>query len=498
MGLMSFRIRCLLLPPLGALGITAFAPLEWWPLWPVCLALALFMLREQRPRAVLLGGWLFGLGHFIAGLYWTVISTHVYGGAPAWLGVSLCLLLSAFLALYPALVFAGLQRLVGLQSRWMLLALPAAWVLSELLRGWVFSGFPWFSAGYALTDMAMARLAAIGGVFSLSAALGLWAAGLLQLLLRRPPPMPVLTMSLPVLAALLPPPSAWTDEAGQPLQATLVQGSVEQHLKWLPEMRQLTLDRYWQMSEAALPADLLVWPEVAITLPYDRVRDSYLAALQATLSAQHATALVGITVREDGLPYNSVIAVGASQGRYDKRHLVPFGEYFPIPDWLRPIMDVLGTPYSDLGFGAAQQRRIQVRDQALSISICFEDVFGEEIALDAAGTGLLVNMTNDAWFADSTAPHQHLQIARMRAIETGRPLLRSANTGISAHVDADGQIVARTAQFEPALLPASVQPRSGLTPYMRWRNAPLWLLCAAVLLMLVLMQIHKRQRTSNV
>ena len=484
---MNSTLRYAALPLLGASAIAAFAPLGWWPLWPLALALALRLSVELPPLRAALAGWLFGLGHFITGLYWTVISTHVYGGAPAWLGVMLCGVLSAFLALYPALVFGGLQRLVGLRSHWMLLALPAAWVFAELVRGWFFSGFPWFSAGYALTDTALARLAAVTGVFGLSAALCLWAAILLLLFVRgRPPALPVALTSLPVLAALLPVPSAWTTAVDQPLRAVLVQGSVEQHLKWRPEMRHPTLDRYWQMSEAALPADLLVWPEVAITYSYDQVRDSYLRALDERLKGEGASALVGITVREHGLPYNSVIAVGAVQGRYDKRHLVPFGEYFPIPDGLRPIMDVLGTPYSDLGFGAAEQTPIRVQDQRLSISICFEDVFGDEVARDAREASVLVNMTNDAWFADSTAPHQHLQIARMRAIETGRPLLRTANTGISAVISADGEIESRTAQFEPALLPAVITPRIGQTPYMRVFNQPLWWACTLILLGLVI------------
>lgn len=488
--------RNLLLPLSGALAIGAFAPLGWWPLWPLALALALRLAGDLPPLRAALAGWLFGLGHFATGLYWTVISTHVYGGAPAWLGVMLCATLSAFLALYPALVFGGLQRLVGLRSGWMLLALPAAWVFSELVRGWFFSGFPWFSAGYALTGTPLDPLAAITGVFGLSAALCLWAAILLILFVRgRPPALPVALTSLPVLAALLPQPSNWTTPVDQPVHAVLVQGSVEQHLKWRPEMRQVTLERYWQMSEAALPADLLVWPEVAITYSYDQVRDSYLSALDERLGREGASALVGITVREHGLPYNSVIAVGEAHGRYDKRHLVPFGEYFPIPDWLRPIMDVLGTPYSDLGFGALEQTPIHVQDQRLSISICFEDVFGDEVALDARDAGLLVNMTNDAWFADSTAPHQHLQIARMRAIETGRPLLRTANTGISAFIDADGRIQHRSAQFEPALLRAVVTPRTGQTPYMRVLNQPLWWISSLILLVFALRAWHQGART---
>ena len=485
--MMSAAARNLAALLIGALANTAFAPLELWLLWPLALAALLWLIRDCRPRAALLGGWLFGFGHFVAGLYWTVISTHVYGGAPAWLGVSLCLSLSAFLALYPALFAAGLQWLGGIRSPWVLLAAPALWLLSELVRGWFFSGFPWFAGGYVLVGTAFASAAALVGVFGLSAMLLLWAVALLRIIVAAGAQRylaAAISLLLPLLALLLPAPSSWVAASGAPIKVALIQGNVPQEQKWLAHMRAPTLARYREMSLAATDAQLLIWPEVAVTLPYDAVRDSYLFGLGQQLARREATALVGITIREDGLPYNSVVAIGAQQGRYDKRHLVPFGEYFPIPDWLRPIMDVLGTPYSDLGFGAAQQQAISVAGQRLSISICFEDVFGEEIALDARGAGLLVNMTNDAWFADSTAPHQHLQIARMRALETGRPMLRVANTGITALISGDGELLERTAQFQTVTLATTVQAVTGNTPYMRYTNTPLWWGAALVLLML--------------
>lgn len=186
-----------------------------------------------------------------------------------------------------------------------------------------------------------------------------------------------------------------------------------------------------------------------------------------------------------------MLAIGAHGGQYDKRHLVPFGEYFPVPDWVRPVMQAIGTPYGDVGFGAARQPRIRVGGLALSLSICFEDVFGQEVAADARDAGLLVNLTNDAWFADSVAPHQHFQIARLRAVETGRPLLRVANTGISAHVDAAGRVLRRTAQFQTVTLASRVQPRIGATPYMRWRDLPLWI---ATVLLLAGLSLHRRLR----
>lgn len=466
-------LRAALAAALGALATLAFAPFDWWPLWPAALAAALF-LAGDRPRRAALVGLCFGVGQFAAGLYWVVISTHVHGGAPLWLGLALWWLLAAYLALYPAIVF-GLGARLGLTCGTVagVIGLAALWTLAELLRGMLFTGFGWLAAGYALLGTPLDRLAAVLGVHGLTAVMALWAAGL-HAAARQP--RTLLVALLPLAAALLPAPSSWTRPAADALDAVVIQGSVPQHEKWRPEQRLPTWQRYRDLTLAALPADLIVWPEVALTVPLEDAGPRWLAPLGARLAREGATALVGISRHEGDLPYNSAVAIGAAQGIYDKRHLVPFGEYFPVPDWVRPIMAQLGTPYGDIGFGAPVQPRIRVRGVPLAISICFEDVFGHEIARDARDAGLLVNLTNDAWFGDSTAPHQHFQIARMRAVETGRELLRAANTGISAHVDADGRVLARTPQFRPATLRARAVPREGMTPYMRWRDAPLWLL----------------------
>ena len=483
--------RALAAAGLGALATLAFEPVALWPLWPLCLAATLWLAARRRPlHAAWIGG-AFGVGQYLAGLYWTVISTHVYGGAPAWLGVLLWCALAVYLSLYAAASFA-LAAWLGWRrgGAGAGAGFVSAWVLAELVRGWFFSGFPWLTAGYALVGTPFDRLAAVGGVFALTALAVGWA-WLLRCLPDRPlPALAGLLLSVALLA--LPAPSRWTQPQGEPLDVAMIQGNVAQDEKWLPSMREPTWQRYRDMSRAALPADLLVWPEVALTVPLAVSGPRWLQPLGAELAAQGSSALVGVMRFEGQLPYNSVVAIGASSGRYDKRHLVPFGEYFPVPDWVRPIMEAVGTPYGDVGFGRAGQPRITVAGQALALSICFEDAFGSEIARDAREAGLLVNLTNDAWFADSTAPHQHFQIARARAVETGRDMVRVANTGISAHIDADGRVRARSAQFETVTLRARVQPRAGLTPYQRWLDTPLWLGAAAVLLLLSWRSLPRR------
>jgi apolipoprotein N-acyltransferase len=473
------RTRWLLAPLLGALATLGYPPYGQWYLSLLSLALLLALAARATPGRALLLGWLYGLAHFLTGIYWVYISTHVYGGAPAWLGVLLTVALCAYLAAYPALALGIAARLGLFHSAAGWVGVPALWVLLELVRGRViFSGMPWLSLGEVAIDLPLARLAPLAGVHGMSAVLAVTAFALYRLGVEhdgRRRLIAALVLVAPVATALLPKPSTWTEPAGAPVPVALVQSNIRQDEKWLPAMRFEALARHWRLTQQAWPADLVVWPEVALTQPYHQVKDQYLADLGNQALSRNATILVGILMIEPQGPYNSVVAVGAATGRYDKRHLVPFGEYFPIPAFLRPIMDVLETPYSDFAFGAPDQPLLQVGAHKIDTSICFEDVFGDEIRRRAREAAFLVNMTNDAWFADSSAPHQHLAFSRLRAMENGRWMLRAANTGISALIDADGTIVQRARQFEMEVLRGNAEPRRGLTPYQRWGDGPLWL-----------------------
>jgi apolipoprotein N-acyltransferase len=375
---------------------------------------------------------------------------------------------------------------------------PALWVLLELVRGWFYSGFPWLSLGEVAVDTPVSRLAPLLGVPGLSAVLVAAAYALFRLGMEhhaRGRVVAAVVLAAPVLTALLPAPSSWTAPAGAPQAVALVQSNIRQDEKWLPEMRYEALVRHWRLTQQAWPAELVIWPEVALTQPYHQVRDGYLADLSRQAAERDATLLLGILVFEGDKHFNSIVTVGSNTGRYDKRHLVPFGEYFPIPAFLRPVMDVLDTPYSDFDFGAEDQPLLAANGHRIEASICFEDVFGSEIGARARDAAYLVNVTNDAWFADSSAPHQHLAFSRLRAMETGRWFLRSANTGISALISPDGEVVKRTPQFEQAVLRGEVEPRAGVTPYQRWGNAPAWLGSALLLLAVALWQRNRGQTT---
>jgi apolipoprotein N-acyltransferase len=492
------RTRWFFAPLLGGLATLGFAPYGQWYLSVLALALLMALAARAAPLRAAALGWLFGVAHFASGIYWVYISTHVYGGAPAWLAVLLLAALSGYLALYPALAMGLAVRLGLLRGPAGWVGVPALWVLLELVRGWFYSGFPWLSIGELAVDTPVSRLAPLLGVPGLSAVFLAAAYALFRLGVEhhaRGRAVAGAVLLAPVLTALLPAPSSWTEPAGPPQAVALVQSNIRQDEKWLPEMRYEALVRHWRLTQQAWPAELVIWPEVALTQPYHQVRDGYLADLSRQAAERDATLLLGILVFEGDKHFNSIVTVGASSGRYDKRHLVPFGEYFPIPAFLRPVMDVLETPYSDFDFGADDQPLLALNGHRIEASICFEDVFGSEIGARAREAAYLVNVTNDAWFADSSAPHQHLAFSRLRAMETGRWFLRSANTGISALINPDGEVVQRTPQFQQAVLRGEVEPRAGVTPYQRWGNLPAWLGSALLLLAAALWQRNRGQTT---
>ena len=485
------RLRWPLAPLLGVLATLGYAPYGQWYLSLLALALLLVLAGRTTPLRAAGLGWLFVFTHFATGIYWVYISTHVYGGAPAWLAVLLLAALASYLALYPALAVGLAVRFRLLRSPAGWAGVPALWTLLELIRGWFYSGFPWLSLGELAIDTPMSRLAPMVGVPGLSAVVVLAAYALYRLAIEHTPRARGVAAALlvaPALAVLLPKPSFWTEPDGPPQAVAVVQSDIRQDEKWRPDMRYEALVRHWRLTQQAWPASLVIWPEVALTQPYHQLKDSYLNDLGAQAAARDATLLLGILVFDGDRHYNSVVTVGAASGRYDKRHLVPFGEYFPIPDFLRPIMDVLETPYSDFDFGAEDQGLLKLNGHGIEASICFEDVFGSEIAHRAREAAYLVNVTNDAWFGHSSAPHQHLAFSRLRAMETGRWMLRSANTGISALINPDGDVVQRTRQFEQAVLRGEVEPRRGHTPYQRWGNVPPWIASAVLALAAALWQ----------
>ncbi len=469
----------------GAAFPLAFAPFGWWPLAVLAPAVLFRLLAAPlAPRRAFALGWAFGLGAFGVGVSWVYVSLHDYGGAPAPLAAFLTLVFVAGLALLPGLLGWGVARLAPPGAARALLSLPAAWALLEWVRGWLLTGFPWLLLAHAMTDAPLAGLAPVLGQHGVGLAAA-WLAGLLAWAAgapRRRAAAAAAGLALVLGAGALAARIEWTRPAGEPVAVALVQGNVSQRRKWLPAERARTLALYRELTLAeAGRARLVVWPESAIPAFADQAR-GYLDDLAARLAPAGTALVTGILHRDrrTGVYHNSILAVG-SGGLYHKRHLVPFGEVLPLRGLLGRAANLLNVPYADFTPGPPMQPPLHAGGLRLGATVCYEIAFPALVRSALPEAGVLVNVSNDGWFGGSLAPHQHLQIARLRALETGRPLLRATNTGITAVIDARGRLRARAPQFEVAVARARVAPRAGATPYVRWGDAPALALAGAAL-----------------
>jgi apolipoprotein N-acyltransferase len=471
----------------GAAFNLGFAPYGWWPVALLAPTALFALIRGLPPRRAAWTGAAFGVGLFAFGTYWLYTCLHVFGLVPVWLTLVLQAVFVAAMSLYLAALCYLSNRFwlkPGAVRDW--LVLPALWLLLEWLRGWLLSGFPWLSVGYAMIDSPLAGWAPIFGVYGVT-----WAAVVISAAINVAcmPAMSLAKRALGVAAAAalfvvpLLVPHDWTRAVGAPLAIAAVQGAVPQDQKWQAKNRELTMQRYLRLTGEAWGAQLIIWPEAALPALSTDLQD-YLHALKQQGQAHHADFAIGLVdYRPDSkLYFNGILVLGeAGDGWYYKRHLVPFGEYFPVPAFVRSWLRLMSLPYDDFTAGSRRQPILTAAGQKLGLTICFEDAFGSQQLDTLRQATLLINVTNNAWYGDSTAPHQHLQIARMRALEAGRFEVRAANDGITAVIDPRGRIVARVAQFQEDVLRAQVQPMTGLTPYARFGNYPVVL--AALLLL---------------
>lgn len=462
----------------GALLVVSFAPFGWYLLAPLLLLPLLYGFLVSSPRTAAAYGFWFGAGLFLAGTYWFYISIHVFGQAPLILAIFLLLALVVIMGLYYAAAGWLTARLCDGKAMRLLLVAPSVWVAIEWLRGWFLSGFPWMSLGYGQIDSSLAGIAPVLGVYGLSLAVmfsatAMLVAGIAGQRLRWPLAIAAL---LPWAGGFLLQNIQWTEAAGPAVRTTIVQGGISQDQKWLQKQYQPTLDLYRNTLTENPDSKLIVWPEVAIPSYIDLVED-YIGALQTDLDSQNQSLLFGILERdtESQRVYNSVVLLdGAGRQIYRKRHLVPFGEFFPVPDFVREWMRLMSLPNSDISPGDAVQPLLRTPDgQQLAVAICYEDAYAAEQLYALPDATILINVSNDAWFGDSIAPHQHLEIARMRALEVGRPVVRATNTGISTFISADGALGAAIPQFAAGTLTEDVVPRQGLTPYAKFGNVPI-------------------------
>lgn len=479
----------------GALTMLSFAPVGWYPLALVLVLPVLYVFFHGSPRQAAELGFSFGAGLFLTGTYWLYISIHIFGEVTPALAIVLMLGLVVIMGLYYAATGWLTARLsAGSAWRFVIVA-PAAWVSLEWLRGWFMSGFPWMTIGYSQIDSPLVGFAPVLGIFGVSFALMLSASAALALVVApRQRAALALVAVLPWIGGAALQQIGWTAPAGPALTTTVVQGGVSQDQKWLPEQFNPTIALYRDSLARHRDSDLVVWPEVAIPSVLDLVQP-YVALLEQDAAVFDTTLLFGILERDadSGDVYNSVVALAEGRERqiYRKRHLVPFGEYFPVPDFVREWMRMMNLPYTDITAGADEQPLLIMPDgNALSVAICYEDAYAAEQLYALPQATILINVSNDAWFGDSIAPHQHLQIARMRAVEAGRHVVRATNNGISAFIGPDGALLQAGPQFRYVAMTAEVVPRTGTTPYVAFGNWPL----VSALLVLLAASAWRRKR----
>ncbi|MBI1905804.1 MAG: apolipoprotein N-acyltransferase [Rhodocyclales bacterium] len=463
--------RLLLAAMAGAAGLFAYAPFDVFPAAFISLgALALLLTRETRARGGWWIGFAWGLGAFLAGVSWLYVALNRYGGVPAPLAALAITLLCAYMALFPAMVAAAFVRLRHGGSVRGALLFGGLWVLGEVLRGLLLTGFPWLSVGYSQTPPSpLAGYLPVVGVYGVGGLVAAVAA-LLALVRWRAAAALRLPLGLVlgvVVGGVALGRVAWTAPHGAPLKVALAQTNIEQGLKWRPELLADWLDVNERIADVE-HADVVVLPETALPLLFERLPADYVANLAQRARARNADLILGVFERDQaGRIYNAAISIGAAPTqRYAKQHLVPFGEYSPpLFGWFYKMANI---PMSDQTSGGANQPPLALGGQKIAVNICYEDLFGRELIRSLPEATLMLNMSNLAWYGQSLAQPQHLQIARVRALETGRPMLRATNTGMTALVQPDGQVAAVLPQFERGVLRVDVQGYQGMTPYARW------------------------------
>ncbi|UJF22946.1 apolipoprotein N-acyltransferase [Shewanella sp. OMA3-2] len=495
----------------GASTSLSFAPYNVWLLMPLALAFALWQSQLLAGKYAFRYWLAFGFGTFAIGISWVHVSMATFGGLPLIVSIALMSVLSLYLGLYPALAGYLLNKLITPQDSFSSLRdrriqlfkylglFPALWVLTEWLRGWIMTGFPWLWAGYSQTSGPLSELASIIGALGLSFILALIAGALMLAIQRRLLPL-LGVLTLVISAAIITPQLNPITPSGKSVKVALVQGNIAQSMKWEPGALWPTMLKFMDLSrehfDQQSSIDIVIWPEAAIPAPEAMVEDFLLNSNQVA-NLNNTAIITGIISRQEQNFYNSLIVLGNHNSKqqpngdyqigganeFRKHHLLPIGEFVPFAALLRPLAPLFNLPMSSFQQGDFVQPNLTALGYKVAPAICYEIVFPEQVRANTqTDTDFILTVSNDAWFGASNGPLQHMEIAQMRAIEMGKPLLRATNNGVTAVVDPYGKIVDILPQFVTDVLINDVALYQGETWFKRIGQTPLLTLCWLLLL----------------
>lgn len=480
----------------GGLLPLAFSPLNYYPLAFISLFVLLTQWLQANAKQAFIIGWLFGLGFFGVGVSWVFVSIHRYGNTNIPLAAFITLIFIAFLAVFPAIQGFIINRFCSNKPKMsLLLAFPASWILLEHLRGWLFTGFPWLYLGYSQLSTALSGFAPIIGVYGVSF-LVIFSVSLVALILKPPffsNTKTIIVKSSIILALIVIwtagyylPQIPWTTKGTKVHTVSLVQGNLTPNDKFLlaDPIKTIT-DVYLIPTQQHLTSKFIIWPENSVPLPLP-FSTPFIATINKLAAQNNVALLLGLPVAipgEQGYYYNSLLALGTAHGIYHKKLLVPFGEYLPFDEWLRGLINFFDIPMSNFKINHKPQKPLTMPNSRLLPLICYEVAYPEQVRLALLGqpSDAIVTISEDGWFGNSWGPHQHLDIARMRALENGRYVLRSTTSGISAIIDEKGHILKQSPQFKPYVLSGNFVNFSGTTPWTKYGELPIIAFCFLLL-----------------
>lgn len=482
----------------GAILTLAFAPFSLFPLAILSGAGLLALWLNTSPGRAFWRGWLFGAGLFGTGVYWVFISIHTFGNTSVLLAGFVTCLFIAILALFPATAGYLLNRFFPYTNNTkMLCAFPAIWVIFEWIRSWIFTGFPWLFLGYSQIDSPLKGYAPLFGIYGVTLAVlissGLLVSSVIKFKQTRYKHVAynLLAFAGIWLAGGLLSYIPWTHPVGKPVKVSLIQGNIAQSLKWSDEQILPTLALYQKLTEEHWDSQIIVWPEAAVPIPLEFAAN-YLEKLRLAAEKHNTTIILGVPIRNTKRDafYNAVIAIGKGDGVYTKHRLVPFGEFIPLKRFVGGLFDLLEVPMSDFVPGTKLPKPIMAGNIKIATFICYEIAYPEQVLSRDGTIDMILTVSNDAWFGHSIAQPQHLEMARMRALEMGRPILFVSNDGITAIINAKGKIQAAAPRYETYVLTGDVQTTQGKTLWQRFGTDPVFIIL--IILLFVAIRRHKK------